>query len=92
MKAQALVHRPPVIVLDEPTAGVDIDLRLALWRFIRELNRAGHTIILTTHYLEEAEELCDEIALMREGKIAAMEKTARLLAVFHEGARAAPES
>ena len=87
MIAQALVHRPPVIVLDEPTAGVDIDLRLALWRFIRELNRAGHTIILTTHYLEEAEELCDEIALMREGKIAAMEKTARLLAVFHEGAR-----
>ena len=87
MIAQALVHRPPVIVLDEPTAGVDIDLRLALWRFIRELNRAGHTIILTTHYLEEAEELCDEIALMRDGKIAAMEKTADLLAVFREGAQ-----
>ena len=87
MIAQALVHRPPVIVLDEPTAGVDIDLRHSLWRFIRELNRAGHTIILTTHYLEEAEELCDEIALMRQGKIAAMEKTANLLAVFHEGAR-----
>lgn len=87
MIAQALVHRPPVIVLDEPTAGVDIDLRHSLWRFIRELNRAGHTIILTTHYLEEAEELCDEVALMRQGKIAAMEKTANLLAVFHEGAR-----
>ena len=87
MIAQALVHRPPVIVLDEPTAGVDIDLRLSLWRFIRELNRAGHTIILTTHYLEEAEELCDQIALMRDGKIAAMEKTADLLAVFREGAQ-----
>ena len=87
MIAQALVHRPPVIVLDEPTAGVDIDLRLSLWRFIRELNRAGHTIILTTHYLEEAEELCDQIALMRGGEIIALEKTADLLAVFREGAQ-----
>ena len=87
MIAQALVHRPPVIVLDEPTAGVDIDLRLSLWRFIRELNRGGATIILTTHYLEEAEELCDRVALMRDGQIAAMERTSDLLAVFREGAR-----
>lgn len=62
--AQALVHRPPVIVLDEPTAGVDVGLRQGLWQFIRRLNRDGHTIVLTTHYLEEAEELCDRIAML----------------------------
>lgn len=62
--AQALVHWPPVIVLDEPTAGVDVGLRQGLWQFIRRLNRDGHTIVLTTHYLEEAEELCDRIAML----------------------------
>ena len=80
MIAQALVHRPPVIVLDEPTAGVDINLRLNLWSFIRELNAEGRTIILTTHYLEEAETLCEEVALMNHGRIVARDKTANLLA------------
>src|SRR5579859_6735359 len=65
--AQALVHRPPVIVLDEPTAGVDVELRQTLWKFISRLNREGHTIVLTTHYLEEAESLCDRIAMLRRG-------------------------
>ena len=79
MIAQALVHRPPVIVLDEPTAGVDINLRLSLWGFIRELNADGHTIILTTHYLEEAEALCRKLALMRGGKVVALDNTRNLL-------------
>ncbi|MGI9337643.1 MAG: ABC transporter ATP-binding protein [Gammaproteobacteria bacterium] len=79
MIAQALVHRPPVIVLDEPTAGVDINLRLSLWGFIRELNNDGHTIILTTHYLEEAEALCRKLALMRGGKVVALDDTRNLL-------------
>ncbi len=65
--AQALVHKPPVIVLDEPTAGVDVELRQGLWQFVRRLNSEGHTIILTTHYLEEAEALCGRIALMKQG-------------------------
>ena len=82
MIAQALVHRPPVIVLDEPTAGVDINLRLSLWEFIRELNAQGHSIILTTHYLEEAEALCGKLALMRGGKIIAMDETRNLLGGF----------
>src|SRR5262249_32981467 len=69
--AQALVHRPPVIVLDEPTAGVDIELRQTLWKFIARLNREGHTIVLTTHYLEEAESLCDRIAMLRGGEVVA---------------------
>ncbi|HET6491928.1 MAG TPA: ABC transporter ATP-binding protein, partial [Burkholderiales bacterium] len=73
--AQALVHKPPVIVLDEPTAGVDVELRQALWRFIRRLNRDGHTIVLTTHYLEEAEALCGRIAMLKEGKIVALDTT-----------------
>ena len=64
---QALVHKPPVIVLDEPTAGVDVELRQSLWAFIRKLNRDGHTIILTTHYLEEAEALCGRIAMLKAG-------------------------
>ncbi len=68
---QALVHKPSVIVLDEPTAGVDVELRLSLWKFIRKLNRDGHTIILTTHYLEEAEELCQTVAFIRAGTIVA---------------------
>jgi len=84
MVAQALVHRPPVIVLDEPTAGVDVELRHALWAFIRGLNEAGHTIVLTTHYLEEAQQLCSRIALMKDGRIVALDSTARLLAAFSE--------
>jgi ABC-2 type transport system ATP-binding protein len=82
--AQALVHRPPVIVLDEPTAGVDVELRQTLWQFIRELNRAGHTILLTTHYLEEAQQLCSRIAMMKKGQIVAMDTTANLLSAFSE--------
>ena len=82
--AQALVHRPPVIVLDEPTAGVDVELRQALWSFIRELNARGHTIVLTTHYLEEAQLLCSRIAMMRDGRIVAMDRTAKLLAAFSQ--------
>ncbi len=80
--AQALVHRPPVIILDEPTAGVDVALRQGLWHFIRRLNRDGHTIILTTHYLEEAEALCSRLALMRSGEICALEKTETLIRQF----------
>ena len=78
--AQALVHRPPVIVLDEPTAGVDVELRQGLWAFIRRLNRDGHTIVLTTHYLEEAESLCGRIAMLKAGRIVALDSTANLLA------------
>lgn len=83
--AQALVHKPPVIVLDEPTAGVDVELRQGLWQFVRRLNNEGHTIILTTHYLEEAEALCGRIALMKQGKVIALDTTANLLA-GHPGA------
>jgi ABC-2 type transport system ATP-binding protein len=77
--AQALVHRPPVIVLDEPTAGVDVELRQSLWAFIRQLNLQGHTILLTTHYLEEAETLCQRVAMLKEGRIVALDHTANLL-------------
>jgi ABC-2 type transport system ATP-binding protein len=84
MVAQALVHRPPVIVLDEPTAGVDVELRQTLWQFVRELNAAGHTILLTTHYLEEAQALCSRIAMMKAGRIVALDSTSRLLAAFSE--------
>ena len=84
MVAQALVHRPPVIVLDEPTAGVDVELRQTLWEFVRGLNAAGHTIVLTTHYLEEAQQLCTRIAMMRDGRIVALDSTERLLAAFSE--------
>ncbi len=79
---QALVHKPPVIVLDEPTAGVDVELRQSLWGFIRKLNRDGHTIILTTHYLEEAETLCGRIAMMKAGHIVALDTTRNLLSRF----------
>ena len=79
---QALVHKPPVIVLDEPTAGVDVELRQSLWAFIRKLNRDGHTIILTTHYLEEAEALCQRIAMMKAGRIVALDTTQNLLSRF----------
>jgi ABC-2 type transport system ATP-binding protein len=81
--AQALVHKPPVIVLDEPTAGVDVELRQALWQFIRRLNREGHTIVLTTHYLEEAEALCGRIAMLKQGRIVALDSTANLLKRVH---------
>lgn len=77
--AQALVHKPPVIVLDEPTAGVDVELRQSLWAFIRRLNGEGHTILLTTHYLEEAESLCERVAMLKEGRIVALDHTANLL-------------
>src|SRR5258705_4396919 len=80
--AQALVHRPPVIVLDEPTAGVDVGLRQALWQFIRRLNRDGHTIVLTTHYLEEAELHCNRIAMLKAGKLVALDSTKNLLQTF----------
>ena len=80
--AQALVHRPPVIVLDEPTAGVDVGLRQGLWQFIRRLNRDGHSIVLTTHYLEEAEELCDRIAMLKAGRVVALDSTRNLLKTF----------
>ncbi len=80
--AQALVHRPPVIVLDEPTAGVDVELRQTLWAFIRRLNEAGHTIVLTTHYLEEAEMLCNRIAMLKAGRIVALDTTHNLLHRF----------
>ncbi len=79
---QALVHKPPVIVLDEPTAGVDVELRQSLWAFIRKLNRDGHTIILTTHYLEEAEALCTRIAMMKAGRVVALDTKQALLSRF----------
>jgi len=77
--AMALVHRPKVLVLDEPTAGVDVDLRKTLWDFTKELHQQGHTIILTTHYLEEAEALCDKVAIMQHGEVKAMDSTSALL-------------
>ena len=80
--AQALAHKPPVIVLDEPTAGVDVELRQMLWEFIQRLNREGHTIILTTHYLEEAETLCSRVALMKQGEVIALDSTKNLLNRF----------
>lgn len=80
--ALALVHRPPVIVLDEPTAGVDVELRQSLWQFIKRLNDAGHTIVLTTHYLEEAENLCNRIAMLKDGRVVALDTTKQLLRRF----------
>ncbi len=77
--AQALVHKPPVIVLDEPTAGVDVELRQTLWQFIAKLNKQGSTVLLTTHYLEEAEALCGRLAMLKAGKVVALEKTSTLL-------------
>jgi len=78
--AQALVHRPPVIVLDEPTAGVDVELRQTLWHFIAQLNKQGHTVLLTTHYLEEAEALCHRIGMLKQGQLVALDRTSALLA------------
>src|SRR5512133_3092313 len=77
--ALALVHKPPVIVLDEPTAGVDVELRQGLWEFVRGLNRDGHTIVLTTHYLEEAEHLCARVAMLKQGRIVALDTTSKLM-------------
>jgi ABC-2 type transport system ATP-binding protein len=82
--AQALVHKPPVIVLDEPTAGVDVDLRRSLWEFISRLNREGHTILLTTHYLEEAQALCGRIAMLKAGRVVALDDTRNLLQLTNE--------
>jgi ABC-2 type transport system ATP-binding protein len=80
MVAKAMVHNPPVLVLDEPTAGVDVELRRALWAYVRKLNAAGTTVLLTTHYLEEAQELCDRIAIIHEGALVANDTTKNLLA------------
>jgi ABC-2 type transport system ATP-binding protein len=77
--AQALVHKPPIIVLDEPTAGVDVELRQTLWHFIARLNKEGHTVLLTTHYLEEAEALCGRIAMLKAGRVVALDRTSELL-------------
>ena len=77
--AQALVHKPPIIVLDEPTAGVDVELRQTLWQFIAKLNKQGHTVLLTTHYLEEAEALCNRIAMLQRGHVVALDRTSELL-------------
>ncbi len=77
--AQALVHKPPVIVLDEPTAGVDVELRQTLWQFIARLNKQGHTVLLTTHYLEEAEALCGRIAMLKQGRVVALSRMVDLL-------------
>lgn len=79
MVAQALVHKPPVIVLDEPTAGVDVELRQTLWKFVAGLNQKGHTILLTTHYLEEAETLCNRIAMLKKGEVLTVDTTPNLL-------------
>ncbi len=80
--AQALVHKPPVMILDEPTAGVDVDLRKGLWHFIRKLNDDGHTIVLTTHYLEEAESLCSRIGMLKQGRMVVLDSTENLLKRF----------
>ncbi|MFT5643345.1 MAG: ABC-2 type transport system ATP-binding protein [Janthinobacterium sp.] len=77
--AQALVHKPPVIVLDEPTAGVDVELRQTLWKFISRLNREGHTVVLTTHYLEEAQAMCQRVAMLKSGKVVALDTMAQLI-------------
>ncbi len=82
--AKALVHTPPVLVLDEPTAGVDIELRAQLWEYVRELHAGGTTVVLTTHYLEEAQELCDRIAIVDGGRIVANDETATLLATAQD--------
>jgi ABC-2 type transport system ATP-binding protein len=79
MIAKALIHKPPLLILDEPTAGVDVELRHTLWEFVREINAGGTTILLTTHYLEEAEQMCNRIAIMHHGELITLEPTATLL-------------
>jgi ABC-2 type transport system ATP-binding protein len=86
--ARALMHRPRLVILDEPTAGVDFELRQELWRYIRKLHAAGTTILLTTHYLEEAEELCEEIALIRDGRLVARDSAAGLRDAYDAGSLA----
>jgi ABC-2 type transport system ATP-binding protein len=86
MVAKAMVHSPPILVLDEPTAGVDVELRQQLWDYVRELNRGGVTIVLTTHYLQEAEELCDRIAIINHGLLIANEETRTLVGMAQEKA------
>src|SRR3954469_25308802 len=86
--ARALMHRPRLVILDEPTAGVDFELRQELWRYIRKLHEAGTTILLTTHYLEEAEELCEEIALIRDGRLVARDSAAGLRDTYGAGSLA----
>ena len=86
MVAKAMVHAPPILVLDEPTAGVDVELRQQLWGYVRELNRSGVTIVLTTHYLQEAEELCDRIAIINHGRLIANEETRTLVGMTQEKA------
>jgi ABC-2 type transport system ATP-binding protein len=83
MIAKALAHEPQILFLDEPTAGVDVELRQALWHFIQRLNRDGHTIVLTTHYLEEAEALCNRIAMLKQGRMVALDSTSNLLRRVH---------
>ncbi|AGF48059.1 ABC-2 type transport system ATP-binding protein [Candidatus Kinetoplastibacterium oncopeltii TCC290E] len=80
--AQALVHRPPIIILDEPTAGVDIELRHTLWKFMSRLNKEGHTILLTTHYIEEAEDMCNRIAILKSGNLIALDETKNIISRF----------
>lgn len=82
--AKALVHQPRVLILDEPTAGVDVELRTQLWNYVRELNRKGTTVLLTTHYLEEAEELCDQIAIINHGQLIANDRKSKLMSVMDE--------
>jgi ABC-2 type transport system ATP-binding protein len=82
--AKALIHEPPVVVLDEPTAGVDVDLRRTLWQHMRELNRQGVTVVLTTHYLEEAEAMCDQIAIIDQGQLVACGETQGLIRKLDE--------
>lgn len=84
MVAKALIHRPSLIILDEPTAGVDVELRQQLWSFVRELNQSGGTVLLTTHYLEEAEEMCGRVAIMNHGEIVACDSTRNILDNFKE--------
>jgi ABC-2 type transport system ATP-binding protein len=84
--AKAMVHSPPILVLDEPTAGVDVELRRQLWDYVRQLNAQGVTVVLTTHYLEEAEELCDRIAIIHHGRVVANEPTRELIAKAQEKA------
>jgi ABC-2 type transport system ATP-binding protein len=79
MVAKAMIHRPPLLILDEPTAGVDVELRHSLWEFVREINQQGTTVLLTTHYLEEAEQMCGRIAIMNHGSLVALERTDTLL-------------
>ena len=83
MIARALVHEPKLLILDEPTAGVDIELRRGMWDFLRELNASGRTIILTTHYLEEAEQLCEEVAIINKGEIVEQGRVKDLLSKLH---------